>query len=112
MYFSTFSLLSIFAFSLFDTSFTYVYATPLSPETIQLAGGGLPNTTLPSVITKRGMREIQLAQFLENLEVSFFTQGFTNITSWGTLGYRNDSAKLVGKIAAVRIFHRRALRPY
>lgn len=60
-----------------------------------------PNTTLPSTITECGIREIQLAQFLENLEVDFFTTGFANITAWGTTSYSNNSAEIVGKIAAV-----------
>jgi hypothetical protein len=78
-----------------------VNATPLTSVTIEMAGGGLPNTTLPRIITTSGTREIQLAQFLENLEVSFFTQGVVNISSWGTSGYRNDSTKLLSRIAAV-----------
>jgi hypothetical protein len=68
-----------------------------------MAGGGLPNTKLPSSVTQTGIREIQLAQFLENLEVDFFTKGSANITGWGTTGYSNDSAEIVGKIAAVGI---------
>ena len=78
-----------------------VSAAPLCPETIDMAGGGLPNTTLPSIVSESGIREIQLAQFLENLEVELFTTGFTNITDWGTTAFSNNSAEIVGKIAAV-----------
>jgi hypothetical protein len=94
------SAISIF---LLGASTFLVNAAPLCPETIDMAGGGLPNTTLPSVVSKGGIREIQLAQFLENLEVDFFTTGFMNLTDWGTAGYSEDSVEVVGKIAAVRV---------
>jgi hypothetical protein len=89
--------------SLFGFSTVLVSAAPLCPETIATAGGGLPNTTLPTTVSKSGIREIQLAQFLENLEVDFFTTGFANITAWGTTSYSNKSAEIVGKIAAVGV---------
>jgi hypothetical protein len=91
---STFSLF-LFGFSIF-----LIRAAPLCPE-IDMAGGSLPNTTLPSTLSESGIREIQLAQFLDNLEVDFFTTGYANITAWGTTGYSNDSAEIVGKVAAV-----------
>jgi hypothetical protein len=78
-----------------------VGAAPLYPKTINVAGGGLPNSKLPIVVSESGIRDIQLAQFLENLEVSFFTAGSSNITKWGTSGYSNDSIEIVSKIAAV-----------
>ncbi|KAH8704538.1 ferritin-like domain-containing protein [Phaeosphaeriaceae sp. PMI808] len=99
----------ILSICLFGFSEFLVSAAPLCPETIDMAGGGLPNTTLPSAVSERGIREIQLAQFLENLEVEFFTAGFANITDWGTTGYSNNSAKIVGKIAAQEEVHRESL---
>lgn len=45
-----------------------------------MAGGGLPNTIIPSTISDSGAGENERAQFLENLEVDFFTTGFTNYT--------------------------------
>ncbi len=74
---------------------------PICFNTINLAGGGVPITTLPDSISPSGIREIQLAQFLKNLEVNFFTTRFANITSWGTTSYPNSSAEIIGKIAAV-----------
>jgi hypothetical protein len=94
---------STFSIFLFGASTFLASAAPLCPDTIDMAGGGLLNTTLPSMVSKSGIREIQLAQFLENLEVDFFTTGFMNLTDWGTAGYSEDSAEVVGKIAAVRV---------
>ncbi|KAF2181008.1 hypothetical protein K469DRAFT_692524 [Zopfia rhizophila CBS 207.26] len=87
--------------SLYIAFSALVDAAPLCPKTINTAGGGLPNTTLPAAVSEGGIKEIQLAQFLENLEVSFFTAGSANITKWGTNGYSNDSIEIVSKIAAV-----------
>ncbi|KAF2452291.1 hypothetical protein BDY21DRAFT_294965 [Lineolata rhizophorae] len=100
------STLSIF---LFGFSTFLVSAAPLCPETIDMAGGGLPNTTLPSTVSDSGVREIQLAQFLEILKVEFFTARFTNVTDWGKTDYSNNSAEIVGKIAAVEEVRRESL---
>jgi hypothetical protein len=96
---------SIVALSLFYLQFLdiFVRAAPLCPETIAMAGGGLPNTELPRTITQSGIREIQLAQFLENLEVEFFTEGFNNISAWGTGSFSNSTAEIVGIIASVSV---------
>ncbi|KAH7111070.1 ferritin-like domain-containing protein [Dendryphion nanum] len=102
-------LSSTLGISLFGLSTFLVSATPLCPETIDVAGGGLPNSTLPSTVSESGIREIQLAQFLENLEVEFFTTGLTNITDWGTTGYSNNSVEIVGRIAAQEQVHRESL---
>lgn len=80
-----------------------VSGAPLCPDIISTAGGGLPNSTLPPAVSQSGIKEIQLALFLENLEVSFFTAGVANISRWGTNGYANDTMKIVNKIAAVSI---------
>jgi len=87
-------------------SFTFgvlVSGAPLCPDIISTAGGGLPNGTLPPAVSQSGIKEIQLALFLENLEVSFFTAGVANISRWGTNGYANDSMEIVNKIAAVSV---------
>ncbi len=57
-----------------------VVVVSLYQETVDLVGDELPNSTLPAVISDHGIKEIQVAQFLKNLEVSFFTGGSTNIT--------------------------------
>ncbi|KAF2186049.1 hypothetical protein K469DRAFT_687464 [Zopfia rhizophila CBS 207.26] len=82
-----------------------VDAALLCPETIITAGGELPNTTLPAAISGSGIQEIQLAQFLENLEVSFFTVNSANIKKWDRGGYSNDSIEIVSKIAAQEEVH-------
>ncbi len=87
----------------FTIPYVFAQVTPLCPDIIFTAGGGLPNTTLPNTVSASGIGEIQLAQFLENLEVEFFTVGAANLTSWGTAGFSNDSAEIVTKIAAVSI---------
>lgn len=74
-------------------------ATPLYPKLIITAGGGLPNTTLPATVSQSWLKEIQLAKFLESLEVSFFTAGSANITKWGN-GYSNDLIEIHNRIPA------------
>jgi hypothetical protein len=54
-------LSSTFSIFLFGFSTFVIGAAPLCPETIDTAGGGLPNTTLPSTVTENGIREIQIA---------------------------------------------------
>jgi hypothetical protein len=92
--------LSLFYLQLLDI---FVRAAPLCPETITMAGGGLPNATLPKTITQSGIKEIQLAQFLENLEVEFFTEGFNNISAWGTESFSNSTAEIICRIASVSV---------
>lgn len=93
--------LVLFLMSISTASNVLVTAAPLCPETVAMAGGGLPDITLPSTITAGGIKEIQLAQFLENLEVSYFRLGAANITKWGVSGYPNNSVEIVQRIAAV-----------
>jgi hypothetical protein len=81
----------------------FVGAAPLCSETVDIAGSGLPIRTLPTAISESGIREIQLAQFFENLEVSFFTGGSGNITKWDIDGYSNNSIETVRKVVAVSI---------
>jgi hypothetical protein len=89
--------------SLTLTVLTKAAPAPLCPELIKTAGGGLPNITLPATVSQSALKEIQLAQFLENVEVNFFSTGSANITEWGTGGYSNDTIDIVSKIAAVSL---------
>jgi hypothetical protein len=70
-------------------------------QTKSLAGGGLPNGALPAEVSRSGIKDIQLAQFLENLEASFFSAGSANISKWGTGGYPNNSIDIIEQISAV-----------
>ena len=71
------------------------------PDTESTAGGGPPNSPLPAEISINGVKDIQLAQFLENLEVSFFSAGSANLSKWGTNGFSNSSMDTVNRITAV-----------
>jgi hypothetical protein len=46
------------------------------------AGGGPPNSPVPAEISVNGAKDIQSAQFLENLVVSFFSAGSANLSMW------------------------------
>lgn len=78
-----------------------VAAAPLCSETIDKAGGGPPNSVVPTAISAGAIKELQLAYFLENMEASFFNSGLTNLTEWGTSGFPNDTIEVITKIAAV-----------
>jgi hypothetical protein len=56
---------------------------------------------LPTTLSPSGLKEIKLAQFLKNLEFSFFTAGSVNISEWGSNGYSNNITVSVDKIATV-----------
>ena len=77
--------------------------TPYS-DAATTAGGGPPNSPVPAEISVSGAKDIQLTEFLENLEVSFFSAGSANLSNWGTDGYSNSSINTVNRIAAVSIF--------
>jgi hypothetical protein len=55
-------------------------AAPLCSNVINIAGGGLPNSGRPLLLSLAGVKDLQLALFLENLEVSYFSSGLSNIT--------------------------------
>lgn len=74
---------------------------PPCPESIDTAGGGPPNDGMPTVISAGAIKELQLANFLENMEVSFFNASLTNLTEWDTSRFPNDTIGVVSKIAAV-----------
>ena len=78
-----------------------VAAAPLCNNTINVAGGSLPDIGMPPSISASAVKDFQLALFLENLEVSFFQAGLANITKWGAYGYPNDTIEVVTKVAAV-----------
>ncbi|KAH8726694.1 ferritin-like domain-containing protein [Phaeosphaeriaceae sp. PMI808] len=72
---------------------------------IGIAGGGLPNSPLPVEISVGGAKDVQLTQFLENLEVSFFSAASTNLSIWGNEGYSNNSLGTVNRIATQEEVH-------
>ena len=78
-----------------------VAAAPLCNNTIDVAGGSLPDIDMPSSISASAVKDFQLALFLENLEVSFFQAGLANITKWSANGYPKDTIQVVAKVAAV-----------
>jgi hypothetical protein len=80
-----------------------VAAVPICSNTTDIAGGSLPNSAKPTMISASAVKDLQLALFLENLETSFFLAGLTNITQWGTNGYPNDTIEIVDKITAVSV---------
>jgi hypothetical protein len=80
---------------------SFVAAAPLCNETIDVAGGSLPDIGKLSSISTSAVKGFQLALFLENLEASFFQTGLTNITEWSIDGYPNDTIEVVTGVAAV-----------
>ncbi|KZF21429.1 hypothetical protein L228DRAFT_212327 [Xylona heveae TC161] len=79
---------------------------PLSLQDQVVAGGGVPDIPPPpSPLTKSEAQNIQLANFLENLEVNFFSQGLANITSWGVGDYPFNIVDIVTKIVAQEKVH-------
>ncbi|KAL6406238.1 putative sexual development protein [Ilyonectria robusta] len=80
------------------------YAKPLCSDSLEMAGGGMPNNTLPAVISEEAKDEIQIAQFIKNLQVAFLKEGLANITKWDISGYGNNTVEIVNTIAAVRRF--------
>lgn len=68
---------------------------------IAMAGGGQPNSILPTDISANAKNGLQFAHFLENMQVAFFNAGLKNLTEWGTSELRNDTMEIVSKIAAV-----------
>jgi hypothetical protein len=76
-----------------------------------IAGGGPPNSPLPAEISVNGAKDVQLTQFLKNLEVSFFSAGSTNLSKWDTEGYSNSSINTVNRISAVSCLSREPFPP-
>ncbi|KIW54613.1 hypothetical protein PV05_06962 [Exophiala xenobiotica] len=80
-------------------------AAPLCSDTISTAGGGIPDSGEPAMVSAEAVKEFQLALFLENLESSYLQSGLQNISSWGTAGYPNDTTEVLSKIAAQEEVH-------
>ncbi|KAF2260222.1 hypothetical protein CC78DRAFT_547702 [Lojkania enalia] len=72
---------------------------------IGIAGGGPPNSPVPVEISVNGAKDVQLTQFLENLEVSFFSAASTNLSTWDTTAYSNSSIDTVNRITAQEEVH-------
>lgn len=83
---------------------SFAIAAPLCSNITDVAGGGLPNSNEPLLISPAAVKDFQLALFLENLEASFFSSGLANITKWDTYGYPNNTIEIVSKVVAVSNF--------
>ncbi|MCJ1434748.1 hypothetical protein MMC27_004118 [Xylographa pallens] len=83
------------------------HAAPMniSTEVVSIAGGGVPNTPLPSSLAESTLNDIQVASFLENLESAFFQAAVANITAWGTTGFPDDTLDIVRRVAAQEQVH-------
>ncbi|MCJ1285719.1 hypothetical protein MMC26_005060 [Xylographa opegraphella] len=77
----------------------------ISTEVVSIAGGGVPDGPLPSALSKSALNDIQVANFLENLESAFFQAAVTNITAWGTTGFPDDTLDIVRRVAAQEQVH-------
>ncbi|MCJ1294845.1 hypothetical protein MMC34_006404 [Xylographa carneopallida] len=77
----------------------------ISTEVALTAGGGVPNTPFPSTLSKSTLNDIQVANFLENLESAFFHAAVTNLTGWGTTGFPDDTLDLIRRVAAQEQVH-------
>src|SRR5438094_10450330 len=99
MYFSTNFSSILYTSSVILVAITA--AAPFCPNTTNTAGGGLPNSEIPILISDTAVKEFQLALYLENLEASYFQTGLKNVTLWGTNGHPNDTIEIISKIAAV-----------
>lgn len=73
----------------------------LSPAVIAEAGGNVPNAGLPPSLSKATLNDLQIANFLENLESAFFQAAVNNITEWGTAGFPDDTLDIIKRVAAV-----------
>ncbi|MCJ1473415.1 hypothetical protein MMC13_002066 [Lambiella insularis] len=83
---------------------------PLSPALISEAGGDVPNAELPSSLSQATLNDIQVANFLENLESAFFEAAVTNLTQWGTAGFPDDTLDIVKRVAAQETVHKQTFR--
>ena len=72
---------------------------------IDTAGSSLLNSRTLTAISVGAIIEIQLANFLKNLEVLFFNIILTNIKRQGTNRYHNNTIKVITKIAAISKLH-------
>jgi hypothetical protein len=79
-------------------------AAPFCSNVTNVAGGGPPNSGRPLPLSPAAVKDLQLSLFLKNLEVSYFSNGLSNITKWGTNRYPNDTIEVVSKVAAVSEF--------
>jgi hypothetical protein len=76
-------------------------AVSLCSDTANTAGGGLPNSDEPILMSANAVKEFQLALYLENLESFYFQSGLQNISLWEGSDSSNDTTEIIGKIAAV-----------
>jgi hypothetical protein len=65
-------------------------------DVVVAAGGGIPDTGVPTLISQNAIKDLQLALFLENLEVDFFRNGLENLTTWG-----NTDPKIIDVVSRI-----------
>ncbi len=78
-------------------------AALLCSNVTNVVGSGLPNSGR-LLLSPATIKHLQLALFLENLELSYFLSGLLNITEQGTNRYPNNTIKIVSKVAAISEF--------
>ena len=64
---------------------------PLCSETIDIAGGGIPDSETSTPISIEALKEVQLAVFLENLQVFLFNTILNNLTGGNMSEYTNNT---------------------
>ncbi|MCJ1397864.1 hypothetical protein MMC11_001060 [Xylographa trunciseda] len=82
-----------------------VSQTNLSADVVLIAGGNVPNAGFPTALSESTINDIQVANFLENLESAFFQAAVTNITTWGTTGFPDDTLDIIRRVAAQEQVH-------
>jgi hypothetical protein len=83
---------------------SFAVAAPLYSNNANIAGGGLLNSVKPLALSSAAIKDLQLALFLENLKVSYFSSSLSNIIKWGTNRYLNDTIEVVSKITTISEF--------
>ena len=77
---------------------------PLCSNVINIASSSLLSNSQLLLLFLAAIKDLQLALFLENLEVSYFSSGLSNITKQGTNRYLNDTIKVISKVAVISEF--------
>ena len=77
--------------------------SPLCSEPVSSTQYEVSNVAVPTSISTDGIRELRLANFLENLEVSFFSAGMQNTTNWDMDWLPENAPEIIDSIASVRI---------
>jgi hypothetical protein len=87
--------MNIIAAFVWASSIFLAVPAPICHNVTDIAGGGPPNIEAPLFLSQNAILELQVANFLENLEAFFFVDGLKNITTWGINGYPDDTIEVV-----------------